>query len=156
MIPVPQNIIDLRETIRKAGASEELAEAMEIMIVDLQRKNVPIRITCVYRSPDEQAKLYAMGRTAPGNIVTNAAPGKSKHNRQLNGKPASDAFDACPEIDHKPNWQKTGLALEAWGEMGRSAEKAGLIWGRHWKAAGYDWCHFEINRAVAPTTGSKK
>lgn len=45
-------------------------------------------LTCVYRSNEEQAQLYAQGRTAKGKIVTNAKPGQSKHNK----KP-SDAFD---------------------------------------------------------------
>ena len=33
-----------------------------------------------FRSPDEQAKLYAQGRTEPGVIVTYAKPGLSFHN----------------------------------------------------------------------------
>lgn len=40
-------------------------------------------ITDGYRSMDDQAKLYAQGRTTTGNVVTMAAPGQSPHNYGL-------------------------------------------------------------------------
>ncbi len=40
-------------------------------------------ITDGYRSMDEQAKLYASGRTVEGNVLTMAAPGQSPHNYGL-------------------------------------------------------------------------
>ena len=33
-----------------------------------------------HEASDEQAKVYAQGRTAPGKIVTHAKPGHSNHN----------------------------------------------------------------------------
>ena len=77
-----------------------------------------IRVTHTLRTLDEQAHLYAQGRTLPGRIVTNAEPGQSPHN-------CGAAFDICfagavpfpPETD--PRW----LAL---GQLG---EGLGLSWG---------------------------
>ena len=51
--------------------------------------NLELVVTCTWRSPAEQAQLYAQGRTAPGKIVTNAKPGQSMHNVTLGGQPAS-------------------------------------------------------------------
>lgn len=77
-----------------------------------------IRVTHTLRTMDEQAHLYAQGRTLPGRIVTKAKPGQSPHNYGM-------AFDICfagavpfpPESD--PRW----LAL---GQLG---ESFGLSWG---------------------------
>lgn len=60
-----------------------------------------ILITCTYRSPSEQADLYAQGRTKPGKIVTNAQPGESAHNYGL-------ALDFVPLINGKPDWSGKG------------------------------------------------
>jgi peptidoglycan L-alanyl-D-glutamate endopeptidase CwlK len=45
-------------------------------------------ITCTFRSGEEQNKLYALGRTEKGKIVTNAKAGQSAHNTY-----PSNAFD---------------------------------------------------------------
>ena len=44
---------------------------------------IQLRITQGYRSIAEQDALYAQGRTAPGEIVTNARGGQSYHNYGL-------------------------------------------------------------------------
>src|SRR5690606_7828810 len=44
---------------------------------------IQLRITQGYRSIAEQDALYAQGRTAPGEIVTNARGGQSNHNYGL-------------------------------------------------------------------------
>ena len=57
--------------------------------------NASVFITCTWRSNEEQAKLYEIGRTVKGRKVTNAKPGESKHNciDPKTGKPAAEAFD---------------------------------------------------------------
>jgi peptidoglycan LD-endopeptidase CwlK len=45
-------------------------------------------ITCTRRTNEEQNQLYAIGRTLPGKIVTNARAGQSPHNYTI-----SFAFD---------------------------------------------------------------
>ena len=77
-----------------------------------------VRVTHTLRTLDEQAHLYAQGRTLPGRVVTRAKPGQSPHNYGM-------AFDFCfaggvpypPETD--PRW------LQA-GQLG---ETLGLNWG---------------------------
>ena len=49
------------------------------------REGIDILVTCTYRSDEEQARLYAQGRTKPGLKVTNAKPGQSMHNFRFNG-----------------------------------------------------------------------
>lgn len=56
-----------------------------------------LRITQGLRTIEEQDALYAQGRTAPGNIVTNAKGGSSLHNFGL-------AFDIVIIRDGKPDW----------------------------------------------------
>lgn len=46
----------------------------------LPEAKIEVRLTSGTRSYEEQARLYARGRTAPGNKVTNARPGSSWHN----------------------------------------------------------------------------
>jgi hypothetical protein len=71
------------------------------------------------RTLEEQANLYARGRTVPGDIVTWAAPGESRHNDE-----PSTAFDFAP-----------------WPEMyDASTWQFGLICGVLWKCA--------INRGI--------
>jgi peptidoglycan L-alanyl-D-glutamate endopeptidase CwlK len=77
-----------------------------------------VRVTHTLRTMDEQARLYAQGRTLPGPVVTRAKPGQSPHNYGM-------AFDFCfagkvpfpPESD--PRWLKAGQLGEA----------IGLSWG---------------------------
>lgn len=129
------------------GASRELAALMLQWETLLHAKGVPFLVYTVYRTPDEQARLYAQGRTAPGHIVTYAKPGQSAHNRQVEGQPAADAFDACPMVHGKPTWETSGEALLFWNVMGSCAESIGLEWGRHYSHLGGDWAHFELNRS---------
>lgn len=49
---------------------------------------IKVILTWGYRSTEEQNKLYAKGRTAPGSMVTNACGGYSWHNFGL-GAPVS-------------------------------------------------------------------
>lgn len=130
------------------GASVELAEKMILFARHMRDRQMAILIYCVYRSNAEQAKLYAVGRTAPGRRVTNARPGASAHNRVEGLIPASDAFDACPLIDGRPSWATEGAELEVWDEMGNAAALFGLQWGRHFDSLGGDWAHFEYQRGM--------
>jgi peptidoglycan L-alanyl-D-glutamate endopeptidase CwlK len=133
------------------GASRELAALLASWHAAMEAKEIPVLIYTIYRSPAAQALLYAQGRTKPGHIVTYAKPGQSAHNREENGHPAADAFDACPLINGKPCWDTEGQALQFWNIMGSAAETLGLEWGRHYKRLGGDWAHFEFNRATPHT-----
>ena len=82
-------------------------------------------ITCVHRSEEEQALLYAQGRTKPGQIVTNidGETQKSNHNHY-----PSRALDFAVSIYGKISWNPG-----EYKPVGELAVKHGLIWGGNWK-----------------------
>lgn len=83
---------------------------------------IDVIITSTVRSNQEQAVLYAQGRTAPGNRVTNAGPGHSFHNWHV-------AFDFVPIVAGKAIWDDA----KVWNSCGAIAESVGLEWGGRWK-----------------------
>ena len=102
---------------------------------------VRVLITCTYRSPAEQAALYAQGRTKPGKIVTKAKPGQSRHNAELAGKPASRAFDFVPLDERgKPIWD---AGNKAWAVAGKVALDLGLDWGGTWRFKDMPHCQLK-------------
>lgn len=98
------------------------------------KQGIEILITSTYRSPEEQAALYAIGRTKPGNRVTNAKPGCSLHNWRV-------AFDMVPIVHGKAVWNNSELFLRC-GEIG---EKLGLEWSGRFKTF-KESAHFQITQ----------
>lgn len=84
-----------------------------------------VLIYCTLRSMDEQAELYAQGRTKPGKRVTNAPPGSSAHNYGL-------ALDGVPLLGGKPVWNATGPGADLWKRYGELAVAAGCEWAGNW------------------------
>lgn len=95
-----------------------------------------LRITCIYRSPEEQVLLYQQGRRqiADGSWVPDEDPAtqivtqldgivkKSKHNI----RPAR-ALDFAVILHGKLSWR-----MQDYLEVGRFAQARGLIWGGTW------------------------
>lgn len=79
-----------------------------------------VLVTCTLRGMDEQAALYAQGRTTKGRIVTNAKPGSSAHNFGL-------AVDVVPMVNGKPYWDFTRTD-PIWTKVGELGQAAGLEW----------------------------
>ena len=79
-------------------------------------------ITFTLRTFDEQAALYAQGRTTPGQKVTNAKPGQSCHNYAL-------ALDFALQIDGKLSW----VVDENWMIVVNCFKVKGFDWGGDWK-----------------------
>lgn len=79
---------------------------------------VSLRVTHTLRTMDEQAHLYAQGRTLPGRIVTKARAGQSPHNFGM-------AFDVCfaGRIPYPPE------SDPRWLQIGQIGERLGLSWG---------------------------
>lgn len=103
--------------------------------IELQKLGVTVLLICTFRDQDEQARLYAQGRTTPGKVVTNAKPGQSAHNVQTpQGKPLAEAFDFVPLINGKPDWSDHDDPatpvdeLDVWMKCGAHAEAVGLKW----------------------------
>jgi peptidoglycan L-alanyl-D-glutamate endopeptidase CwlK len=86
-------------------------------VEECESQGISVIITSTFRSNEEQAALYAIGRTKPGNRVTNAKPGQSYHNWKI-------AFDFCPIVHGKAVWNNAEL-FERCGLIG---EKVGLQW----------------------------
>ena len=99
-------------------------------------------LTHTYRSPAEQDALYALGRTAPGKIVTNAKGGQSRHNVTLpDGTPASKAFDfAIRRRDGSLNWNPLSSEWKAAVAVGKGL---GLVWGGDFHSI-LDYSHFQL------------
>ena len=127
----------------------DLHPLMQALVADflarVEFEGIDLIVTCTYRSDEEQARLFAIGRTKPGRRVTNARPGQSMHNFRFNGKPASLATDVVPLRYGKPVWGMTGDGidndpsddmrddLELWQRVGKLGEAAGLEWAGRWK-----------------------
>ena len=94
---------------------------------------VKLRANEGYRSVSDQDKYYAQGRTAPGNIVTNAKGGESYHNY---GK----AMDVVIMTNGQPDWSKQITpAIAAYGKQ------QGFEWGGDWKGQLRDYPHFQMS-----------
>lgn len=91
-----------------------------------------LTLTSGRRTFEEQAALYAQGRTAPGAIVTYAKPGTSYHETGL-------AFDVARETLQGPAWPADGAWWSVVGELG---ESLGLTWGGRFPHP--DAPHFEL------------
>ena len=110
-----------------------LAEKIRSMAEMLALENITIKVTQGLRTWDQQAVLYAQGRTAPGNIVTDAGPGTSWHNYGL-------AVDVAPFDDGIPDWN---VSHPAWKRIVSVGESVGLVSGSAWRTFP-DWPHFQL------------
>lgn len=102
--------------------------------------NAICRFTHTLRDFDEQAQLYASGRTIKGPWKTNAKPGQSYHNYGL-------AIDICLIVDGKQAiWDIKkdfdGDKQADWMECVNVFKKYGWTWGGDW-AKNPDGPHFE-------------
>lgn len=97
---------------------------------EAEKEGIYLRVTSGLRTFEEQDELYAKGRTAPGNIVTNAKAGESKHNYGL-------AFDVVEIKDGKALWNNPN-----WSKIGELGKKRGFTWGGDFKSI-KDKPHFE-------------
>lgn len=103
------------------------------LIERAQAQGINAKVISGYRSYAEQDKLYAQGRSKPGQKVTKARGGYSWHNFGL-------AFDIG--IFSKDSKQYYGES-EAYQSVGQLGEALGLEWGGHWDFV--DEPHFQYN-----------
>ncbi len=86
----------------------------------LADKGLNFKVTSGRRTFQEQARLYAKGRTAPGPRVTNARAGYSWHN-------FGTAYDLTLFSGKNPVWDS-----KHYDTAGRIGEELGLEWGGRW------------------------
>jgi hypothetical protein len=128
--------------------SPALATKGRELIQRCQQEGIAIRVSQALRTWAEQDALYHSGRTAPGEIRTNARGGESFHNFGM-------AFDIVILESGRVTWDRRHPGWRIAGEIGTSL---GLLWGGTWKSI-KDLPHFEIRgqltlqecRALYPT-----
>lgn len=98
------------------------------------REGINIVITQGLRTLEEQAELYAQGRTKPGKIVTNAKPGYSFHCYGV-------AVDYALLADDGYNVLWT--VNDKWRRVAAIAKSLGFAWGGDWKGF-VDYPHLEM------------
>lgn len=112
-------------------------------IIDLETNkfppNVSVRIVQGLRTIEVQNALYAMGRTAPGKVVTMAQGGRSYHNYGL-------AIDFALLYDGKLSWDLIKDFdhdnIDDWNEVVNAFLTKGFSWGGTWRSL-KDYPHLE-------------
>ena len=108
----------------------EIREKATDIALDIWAAGIGFRVTYTLRTFEEQNALYAIGRTSPGKIVTNAKGGRSYHNYGL-------ALDFCllkpngtASWDIKADFNKDTEA--DWMQIVNAYKRNGWEWGGDW------------------------
>lgn len=84
------------------------------------------------RTYEEQDQAYAIGRTEPGKIITNAKGGYGYHNFGL-------AADSC-FLGNDPFLVKHSLRDKIWGDFGNKCVFETMVWGGNFDIKDLDHC----------------
>lgn len=110
--------------------TRELAETLLARV--REELGYELRVVSTRRDCAEQARLYAQGRTAPGNVVTNARGCMSWH---VMGR----AFDVA--------FVRPNPGVAEWNAVGAIGESLGLVWGKNFPGLN-DVPHFQNSRGL--------
>ena len=128
-------------TSRKTTDLLPQVEALALkLIFECAEQGIDLIVTRTYSDFEAQNALFAKGRTAVGEIVTNAKGGLSWHNWKR-------AFDVVPVVNGKAVWNDTLV----WHRIGMIGRKIGLEWGGDWHKF-KDMPHFQYTEHL--TLGS--
>lgn len=134
----------------KDSLPEDLHPEVEATAEALQQKaaekGIKIRFTDGFRSFEAQDKLYAQGRTAPGNIITYAKGGESYHNYGL-------AVDYAIELENGGvtwdlEYDGNGNGEPDWFEVGEMGKALGFTWGGDWENF-KDYPHLQMDYGLS-------
>jgi peptidoglycan LD-endopeptidase CwlK len=114
---------DRRGRLDDANVNQDFADRVKQTIERARREGMDMQTDLVSRTIAEQDALYAQGRTAPGQRVTNARGGQSWHNYGL----GADVVFSTP--NGQPSWPENGN----WTRYGQIAADNGLTWGGTWR-----------------------
>lgn len=128
--------VDSRSEKVIATLLPEVQPIARTLVQKAAASGITIRIISGLRTYEEQNALYAQGRTAPGNIVTNARGGYSNHNFGI-------AFDVG--VFERNKYLPDSPKYKAVGALGMDL---GLEWGGNWKTI-VDQAHFQLRPAWA-------
>lgn len=128
---------DPHRLTRLRGCHPELAFRVKNLIGALAHQGLTVIITQGVRSAQQQAALYAQGRTKPGKVVTACDGVKHPSNHQ----PKADGYGYAVDVawrhaDGTISWEGP------WPTLGKLALAHGLIWGGSWVVF-VDRCHLE-------------
>lgn len=115
-----------------------LADRVRSMAATLAQEGIVIRVVQAMRTWAEQDALYAQGRTAPGNIVTNCRGGQSYHNFGLAVDCAPSKHGPGQPFD--PDWNEQN---PSWQRMVAVGQSVGLDSGATWRTF-KDVPHFQL------------
>ncbi|MQQ99247.1 M15 family metallopeptidase [Glaciimonas soli] len=102
-----------------------VAEMAKTFLAACEKAGISTVVSCTYRTDEEQAALYAQGRTTPGRIVTDARAGQSLHNVRR-------ALDVYPLVNGKLCGNESAEEIALWQKMGALGEAAGFEWAGRW------------------------
>lgn len=123
--------VDPRSEALIATLLPEVRPYARALVQKATAAGIRIKVISALRTYEEQDKLYAQGRTAPGAVVTNAKAGQSNHNFGI----AFDVgvFEGNKYLGDSPKYKAVGaLGIEL-----------GLEWGGNWKSI-VDQPHFQL------------
>lgn len=135
--------VDARSEKTIATLLPEVQPFARSLVHKASANGVTIKILSGLRTYDEQNALYAQGRTAPGNKVTNARGGFSNHNFGI----AFDVgvFEGTKYLGDSPKYKAVGvLGMEL-----------GLEWGGNWKTI-VDQPHYQLRPLWAATMAERE
>lgn len=123
--------VDARSEKNIATLLPEVQPIARALVQKAASNGITIKVISGLRTYAEQDALYAKGRTAPGNKVTNARGGYSNHNFGI----AFDigVFSGSSYLPESPKYKAVGV-------LGMDL---GLEWGGNWKSI-VDQPHFQL------------
>jgi peptidoglycan L-alanyl-D-glutamate endopeptidase CwlK len=135
--------VDSRSEKNIATLLPEVRPISRALVQKAAVSGVTIKIISGLRTYAEQDALYAQGRTAPGDIVTNARGGFSNHNFGI----AFDigVFEGNKYLPDSPKYKAVGVL----------GVELGLEWGGNWKTI-VDQPHYQLRPAWAHTLTEKQ
>lgn len=133
-----------RDEQRLRGVHPRLKAAVVKILNVMEAAGHPMVVISGVRTEEEQQRLYAQGRTAPGAIVTNLDGITKRSNHQVRkssgfGHAVDCAFLDDPDTPHNETWDEK----KPWELYGVCAETLGLAWGGRWKKP-VDKPHIEL------------
>lgn len=137
---------------QRRGAHEDLAPIIGAYLRRMHLLGHAPMICQLHRTPEQQAALYAQGRTTPGRIVTDAQPWQSAHCVTINGEPAAMAFDICMLVGNKASWEMSAATAQFWSDARDTGNMLGLVWGATFNNPPRDFGHFQLStfKAIKP------
>ncbi|AJD91925.1 hypothetical protein JMA_26080 [Jeotgalibacillus malaysiensis] len=129
----------INRSIRNMGAIDSRVRDMMIEVIRrAYSEGINVQISSGLRTNDEQNRLYAKGRTASGNIVTNARAGQSVHNYGL----AVDYF-----LTNRTGDTAVWTVNDQWKRVAAIAKSMGFTWGGDWTSFP-DASHLEYTKGL--------